>query len=117
MKSKTKTKKVATKNTDIKQEEEIKEEVVIEEEKEEKKNKKKEKKKEKKKNKKDKKKKKDRPKRESFIKSIFKEMKEVRFPTKKEMVKLSIATVLFIVFFGLLFYAVDMIMAWLKMVV
>ena len=72
----------------------------------------------KKKTKKEKKsKKKDQPKKEGFIKSTFKEMKLVHFPNKKEMIKYSIATILFIVFFGVLFYAVELIVAWLKMVV
>ena len=62
-------------------------------------------------------KKKDQPKKEGFIKSTFKEMKLVHFPNKKEMIKYSIATILFIVFFGVLFYAVELIVAWLKMVV
>lgn len=64
-----------------------------------------------------KKEKKDQPKKENFIKSIFKEMKLVHFPSKKEMIKYSIATIIFIIFFGLLFYAVELIIAWLKMVV
>lgn len=61
--------------------------------------------------------KKDQPKKEGFIKSIIKEMKLVRFPNKKEMIKYSIATIVFVIFFGLLFYAVELIVAWLKMVI
>ena len=64
-----------------------------------------------------KKKKKGKAKKENFIKATLMEMKNVHFPNRKEMVKYSIATIIFIIFFGILFYAVDLIVAWLKMVI
>lgn len=56
-------------------------------------------------------------KKESFFKGVRKEMKNVRWPLKKEMVKYSIATLSFIVFFALFFAACDFIIAGIKMLV
>ncbi len=46
-----------------------------------------------------------------FFKGIKKEISRVRWPNKKEMVKYSIATILFILFFALFFYLFDTIVA------
>ena len=56
-------------------------------------------------------------KKESFLSSVMKEMKKVRWPLKKEMVKYSIATLSFIIFFALFFAACDFIIAGIKMLV
>lgn len=47
-----------------------------------------------------------------FLVGVKKEMKKVRWPNKKEMIKYSIATITFIVFFALFFFAIEMIV-WL----
>lgn len=56
-------------------------------------------------------------KKESFFTGVKKEMKHVRWPLKKEMVKYSIATLSFIVFFALFFALTDLIIAGIKMLV
>jgi len=54
-------------------------------------------------------------KKESFFTGVKKEMKHVRWPLKKEMVKYSIATLSFIIFFALFFALTDLIIAGIKM--
>ena len=56
-------------------------------------------------------------KKESFFTGVKKEMKHVRWPLKKEMVKYSIATLSFIIFFTLFFMLTDLIIAAVKMLV
>lgn len=56
-------------------------------------------------------------KKESFFKSVKKEMKNVRWPLKKEMAKYSVAALSFIVFFGVYFTLIDLVIAALKMLV
>lgn len=56
-------------------------------------------------------------KQESFFTGVRKEMKKVRWPLKKEMVKYSIATLSFIIFFALFFGLADLIIAGVKMLV
>jgi len=56
-------------------------------------------------------------KKESFFTGVRKEMKHVRWPLKKEMVKYSIATLSFIIFFALFFMLTDFIIAAVKMLV
>lgn len=51
------------------------------------------------------------------LSGIKTELKKVRWPSKKEMVKYSIATILFIVTFALFFTASDLIIAGLKKLV
>ena len=46
-----------------------------------------------------------------FLVSVKKEMKKVRWPGKKEMVKYSIATITFILFFSVFFALGDLIIA------
>ena len=46
-----------------------------------------------------------------FCHGVKSEFKKVHWPTKKDMVKYSVATVLFIVFCSLFFYAIDVIFA------
>ena len=54
---------------------------------------------------------------ESFFTGVKKEIKHVRWPLKKEMVKYSIATLSFIIFFALFFALTDLIIAGIKMLV
>ena len=42
------------------------------------------------------------------------EMAKVKWPSKKDMIKYSIATIVFIIFFGLFFYCIDLLLALLK---
>ena len=56
-------------------------------------------------------------KQESFFTGVRKEMKKLRWPLKKEMVKYSIATLSFIIFFALFFGLADLIIAGVKMLV
>ncbi|MBQ7105293.1 MAG: preprotein translocase subunit SecE [Bacilli bacterium] len=56
-------------------------------------------------------------KKESFFKGVKSEMSKVVWPTKKNMVKYSIATLVFIIFFALYFYGIEVIMAWLKSII
>ena len=62
-------------------------------------------------------KKKEKKVKESFFKSVKNEMGKVRWPLKKEMVKYSIATLSFIIFFALFFTLGDLIIAGVKMLV
>lgn len=52
-----------------------------------------------------------------FLKDVKKEMKKVHFPNRKEMVKYSIATLGFILFFSLFFYVIDVIFALIRSMV
>lgn len=50
----------------------------------------------------------------NWIKSVCKEVSKVKWPSKKEMIKYSVATIVFVVFFALFFYAIELVMALLK---
>lgn len=50
----------------------------------------------------------------NLFKNVKKEMKKVKWPTKKDMIKYSIATIAIIVFFGLFFTASDLIITGIK---
>lgn len=52
-----------------------------------------------------------------FLVEIKKETKKVKWPSKKDMVKYSVATISFVVFFAIFFVASDAILAGLKMLV
>ena len=49
-----------------------------------------------------------------FFKDVKNEVSKVKWPSKKDMVKYSAATIVFVVFFGLFFYLIDLIIALLK---
>lgn len=53
----------------------------------------------------------------NWFKSVIKEVSKVKWPTKKEMAKYSLVTIVFIVFFALFFYAIELLMALLKSLV
>ena len=52
-----------------------------------------------------------------FCHGVKNEFNKVFWPTKKDMVKYSIATIVFIIFCGLFFYAIDIIFALIKSLV
>jgi len=49
-----------------------------------------------------------------FFSGVKKEMGRVRWTNKKDLFKYSVATVVFVVFFGAFFYAIDFGIAWLR---
>ncbi len=53
-------------------------------------------------------------KKDGLFKQIKKEMSKVHFPNKKDMVKYSVATICFVIFFGVYFYLIELIMALVK---
>lgn len=53
-------------------------------------------------------------KKKHFLGEVRSEMAKVKWPSKKDMIKYSIATIIFIIFFALFFYAIDLIIALLK---
>lgn len=53
-------------------------------------------------------------KKEGLIKEIKLEMSKVHFPNKKEMIKYSIATISFVIFFGIYFSIIELVMALVK---
>lgn len=44
---------------------------------------------------------------EKYFRGVFKELERIRWTNKKDLVKYSITTVIFVIFFGLYFYAID----------
>lgn len=53
----------------------------------------------------------------SFSKEVKTELKKVKWPSKEEMLKYSIATLAFIIIFGLYFYGLDALFAWISSLV
>lgn len=49
-----------------------------------------------------------------FFKDVKKEISKVKWPTKKNMAKYTVTTVLFVVFFALFFFATDAVVALIK---
>lgn len=49
-----------------------------------------------------------------FLKEVRSEVAKVKWPSKKDMIKYSVATISFIIFFALFFYLIDIIIALLK---
>ena len=52
-----------------------------------------------------------------FFSEVKKELSKVKWPTKKDMVKYSIATICFVVFFAGFFYLIDLGVALIKSLV
>ena len=67
-----------------------------------------------KKDKKKKETKKVKPAKKGFLHEVKVEMDKVKWPSKKDMVKYSIATIVFVIFFALFFYGIDFVLALLK---
>ena len=42
-----------------------------------------------------------------YFKGVFKEIKRIRWTDRKDLLKYSICTVMFVLFFGIYFYAID----------
>jgi len=49
-----------------------------------------------------------------FFISVKKETSKIKWPTKKEMIKYSGAAISFMVFFGLFFFVLDVVFAFIK---
>ena len=52
-----------------------------------------------------------------FFSDMKSEMGKVTWPSKKNMVKYTIASLVFIIFFALFFYGIEVVMAWLKSII
>lgn len=52
-----------------------------------------------------------------FFGEVKKELSKVKWPTKKDMVKYSIATIVFVIFFAAFFYGVSLLFALVKTLV
>lgn len=50
----------------------------------------------------------------NFFKDVKKEISKVKWPSKKNMIKYTVTVVLFILFFALFFFALDLIIAFVK---
>lgn len=50
----------------------------------------------------------------NWFKGVISEFKKVSWPNKKEMIKYSIATIVFIIFFALFFYLIEVIIYFIK---
>lgn len=59
--------------------------------------------------------KKSKKKKSGFFHEVRKEVSKVKWPSKKDMIKYSIATIVFIIFFAIFFYLIELILALLKM--
>lgn len=57
------------------------------------------------------------PAKKSLFKEVKAELKKVKWPTKEDMLKYSIATLVFIIVFGLYFYGLDALFAWISSLV
>ena len=52
-----------------------------------------------------------------FFSEVKKELGRVKWPNKKDMVKYSIATITFVIFFAVFFYLIDLMVAFIKTLV
>jgi len=49
-----------------------------------------------------------------FLKNVIKEMKKVKWPEKKYMLKYTVATLAVVIFFALFFYGINVVVALVK---
>ncbi len=49
-----------------------------------------------------------------YIKEVKSEMKKVKWPTKKEMIKYTISTLVFVIAFALYFFGIESLFAFVK---
>ena len=49
-----------------------------------------------------------------FFGEVKKELSKVKWPSKKDMIKYSIATIVFVIFFAGFFYLIDVVFAFVK---
>ena len=52
-----------------------------------------------------------------FFSEVKKELGNVKWPSKKDMIKYSIATIIFVIFFAVFFYLIDLLVAFIKSLV
>ena len=52
-----------------------------------------------------------------YFKGVFKEFKRIKWTTRKDLIKYSVASVCFVVFFGLYFYIVELLAVFLRSLV
>ena len=52
-----------------------------------------------------------------FFSEVKKELGKVKWPSKKDMVKYSISTITFVIFFAVFFYLIDLAVAFIKTLV
>lgn len=52
-----------------------------------------------------------------FFSEVKKELSKVKWPNKKDMIKYSIATICFVIFFAGFFYLIDLVVALIKSLV
>lgn len=53
----------------------------------------------------------------SFFVGVKKEFLRIKWPTGKNLIKYSVATIVFIIFFALFFYGIDVVIALVKTVI
>ena len=51
---------------------------------------------------------------ESYFKQVKGELKKVKWPTRKELIKYTISTLVFVIFFALFFYGIETLFAFVK---
>ena len=49
-----------------------------------------------------------------YFKGVKKEISRIKWTNKKELIKYSVSTILFMLFFGVFFYAIDLLVALLR---
>ena len=49
-----------------------------------------------------------------YFKGVRKEISRIRWTNKKDLIKYSVATIVFMIFFGVFFYAIDLLVALLR---
>ena len=52
-----------------------------------------------------------------FLDEVKKELKKVRWPNRNEMLKYSVATISFVIFFAVFFYLIDLAVAFIRTLV
>ena len=56
-------------------------------------------------------------KKDNLFVQIKKEMSKVHFPNKTDMIKYSVATISFVIFFGIYFYLIQLVVAFVKSII
>lgn len=51
-----------------------------------------------------------------YFKGVKKEISRIKWTNKKDLLKYSVASIIFVLFFGVFFYAIDMLVALLRSV-
>ncbi len=49
-----------------------------------------------------------------YFKGVRKEISRIRWTNKKDLIKYSVSTIVFMIFFGVFFYAIDLLVALLR---